>query len=181
MNLNSALNFFGHGVPRAGSPDKAPIVASMLVGFVGSLCCGGGVVFGAIGLGAAYSALGMARFIPEALATGAILITLLNWLYYAQKAKVALMTDISCDCKSLRRTALWSAFFGLAMMSASFVILEWLNHSVVRAGHSARGFDLAGTVISGVPDIHLLYLALTFLALPIVAILPFPSSAKARS
>jgi hypothetical protein len=49
-------------------------MVSLLLGFVGSLCCGGGLVFGAIGLGAFYSALGLARYIPEALAGGAILI-----------------------------------------------------------------------------------------------------------
>jgi len=75
--------------------------------------------------------------------------------------------------------ALWNDSFGLAMMAVSFVILEWLNHSVVRAGHSTHGSEFAGAVIPGVPDIHLLYLAMTFLTLPILGILPFPSQAKA--
>ena len=180
MSLNSALNFFGYGQSGPGStvPDNTPIVASVLVGFVGSLCCGGGLVFGAIGLGAAYGALGMARFIPEALATGAMVIALLNWLYYSQKAKVALAANADCDCRSLHRTALWSAFAGLAMMAVSFVILEWLNHSVVRGGHSTHGSEFSGALIAGVPDVHLLYLAMTFLTLPILVMLPFPSPKK---
>ena len=183
MSWGHALRSFTHNLSgnRNTIPDKRPVIASLMVGFVGSLCCGGGLVFGAIGLGAAYSALGMARFIPEALATGAVSIMLLNWLYYSRKARVALSRGAACDCGSLRRTALWSAFLGLAMMAMSFVTLEWLNHSVVRAGHSARSFELAGTVISGVADMHLLYLALTFLALPILAMLPFPARSSAKS
>src|SRR5258708_7472912 len=62
--------------------DKLPLGGSLSVGRVASLCCGGGLLFGAVGLGAFYSALGVARYIPEALASGAILIALVNWLYY---------------------------------------------------------------------------------------------------
>jgi hypothetical protein len=179
MSLNSTLNFFGHGMAGGRSvSDKTPIIASMFVGFVGSLCCGGGLVFGAIGLGAAYSALGVARFIPQALAAGAIVIALLNWLYYARKAEVALSTGVNCDFKSLRRTALASAFLALAMMAVSFLILEWLNHSVVRGGHSAHSPEFSVALIPGVPDIHLFYITLTFLVLPILAMLPIPLHIK---
>ena len=182
MSQNRTLNLFGYALAGGRSvADKTPLIASLLVGFVGSLCCGGGLVFGAIGLGAAYSALGMARFIPEALAAGAIVIALLNWLYYASKAEAALRTGVGCDSKSLRRMALGSAFLGLAMMAVSFVILEWLNHSVVRGGHGAHGSEFRGALIPGVPDIHLLYLALTFLALPILAMLPIPLSTGERT
>src|SRR5258708_21356488 len=61
---------------RAGSPDKVPLLGGLGFGFVASLCCGGGLIFGAIGLGAAYSSLHVARYIPEPLAAG----TPLLWL-----------------------------------------------------------------------------------------------------
>src|SRR5712692_10926744 len=67
-------------------PDMRPIGGSLLVGLVAALCCGGSLVFGAIGLGAFYSALQLGRHIPEALATAAVLIGLLNWFYYHTKA-----------------------------------------------------------------------------------------------
>ena len=180
MNLNTATNFFGHAAPRAriDVPDRTPLFGSLLVGFVRSLCCGGTLVFGAIGLGAVYGALGIARYIPEALATGAILITLLNWLYYRNKAARMLAADGECDCGSLRRTALWGGFFGLVMMAGSFVFLEWLNHSVVHAAHFMHSPEYAAAVIPGVPNSHLGYVAMTFLALPVLAILPLPAKAR---
>ncbi len=160
---------------RAGSPDKVPLLGGLGFGFVASLCCGGGLIFGAIGLGAAYSALHVARYIPEALAAGTLLIGFLNWLYYRRKAGAMLAHGGGCDCGALRRTMLWSAFLGLAMMSCSFVFLEWLNHGVVHAAHFMANPAYADAAIPGVPNSHLAYLAATFLALPALAVLPLPA------
>jgi hypothetical protein len=59
-------------------PDSMPLGGGLAVGLVASLCCGGGLIFGTIGLGAFYSALGVSQYIPHALAAGAILIALTN-------------------------------------------------------------------------------------------------------
>src|SRR5258708_197564 len=86
---------------RAGSPDKVPLLGGLGFGFVASLCCGGGLIFGAIGLGAAYSALHVARYIPEALAAGTLLIGFLNWLYYRRKAVAASPAVGASRCRPL--------------------------------------------------------------------------------
>ena len=160
-------------------PDKAPVIGGLFLGFIGSLCCGGGLVFGAIGLGAFYSALEIAHYIPEALAGSALLIMLLNWLYYRHKAASVLAGGAECDCSSLRRTALWSTFIGLAMMAVAFVFLEWLNHGIIHAAHFMHDPSYATAMIPGVPNVHLGYVALTFLALPVLAMLPLPQKSRA--
>lgn len=162
---------------QARALDKTPILGSLLMGFVASLCCGGGLIFGAMGLGAAYSALQISRFIPQALAGGAVLIALINWLYYRRKA-ATLAASTDCDCRGLRRAAVLSGLLGLAMMAGSFVFLEWLNHGVVRAGHFMHNPEYAAALIPGVPNSHLAYVAMTFLALPILAILPLRARAR---
>ena len=178
--MNSGINSLSGPVTRAAAsaPDKSPVIGGLFLGFVGSLCCGGGLVFGAIGLGAFYSALGIARYIPEALAGSAILILLLNWLYYRRKAALALAGGADCDCSSLRRSALWSTFIGLTMMAGAFVFLEWLNHGVVHAVHFMHDPSFATAMIPGVPNAHLGYVALTFLALPALAMLPFSQKSQ---
>jgi hypothetical protein len=165
----------------SNSPDKAPFLGGLAVGFVGSLCCGGGLIFGAIGLGAAYSALGVARYIPEALAAATILIALLNWLYYRRKAQRMRAGDPGCNCSRVRQTMLWSAFAGLAMMAGSFVLLEWLNHGVVHAAHFMHSPEFATALIPGVPNSHLGYIAATFLVLPLLAMLPLADERRAAT
>ena len=49
-----------------------PIAGSVVVGLLASLCCGGSLIFTSIGLGVFYSTLGLSRFVPEALAAGAL-------------------------------------------------------------------------------------------------------------
>lgn len=158
--------------------DKSPIIGSLLLGFAGSLCCGGTLLFGSIGLGALWGTLGMWRYIPEALATGTVLITLLNWLYYRRKA--ARRLTAGCEGESLRSAALISGFLGLTMMAASFIFLEWLNHGVLHPRPLSHAPDMAGAVIAGVRNSHLWYVAATFLALPVLAVLPLPQKTKAR-
>jgi hypothetical protein len=154
--------------------DKTPIFGGLLLGLAASLSCGGILLFAAIGLGAFYSSLELSHYIPQALASGAILITLLNWLYYRRKAAKMLAANGAYDRGNLRRTVLLSGLVGLVKMSVSFVFLEWLTHGVVYAAHFMNNPEYTGAMIPGVPDSHLGYLALTFLALPVLAILPLP-------
>lgn len=163
-------------------PDSMPLGGGLAVGLVASLCCGGGLIFGAIGLGAFYSALGVSQYIPHALAGGAILIALTNWLYYRNKAVRRLAGQTHCDCADLRREMLLSGLLGLIMMAMSFVFLEWLNHALVNAGHFMAHHRYSGAVIPGVPNAHLAYLAATLLVLPLLAILPLlPKSREVKS
>jgi hypothetical protein len=62
------------------------------------------------------------------------------------------------------------------MMAGAFIVLEWLNHGVVHARHFMHDSVYATALIPGVPNTHLGYVALTFLALPVLAILPFPQN-----
>ena len=73
---------------------------------------------------------------------------------------------------------LWSTFFGLAMMACSFVLLEWLNHGVVHVSRFMENSKFATAMIPGVPNVHLGYVAATFLALPLLAILPLGRAKK---
>src|SRR5947207_15445067 len=63
-----------------------PITASVVAGLLASLCCGGSLIFASVGLGAVYSALGLSRYTPPALAAGAILILAINYLFYRHAA-----------------------------------------------------------------------------------------------
>ena len=163
------------GGSRFMSFDKLPVGGSLGVGLIASLCCGGGLLFGAVGLGAFYGALGVARYIPEALASGAMLIALVNWLYYRRRAMRAVANSTDRNCAAFRRSMLLSAFLGLLMMAGSFTLLEWLNHAVVNAHHS---HEYAGALIPGVPNIHLAYLAAAVLGLPVLAGRPFPQQPR---
>ncbi len=160
---------------RVPVPDSMPLGGGLAVGLVASLCCGGGLLFGAIGLGALYSALGVSRYIPQALTGGAILIGLLNWLYYRRKAARLLLAGTADSNRgALRRAMLLSAFLGLVMMAVSFVFLEWFNHAVVIAARFMSHNQYGGAIIPGIPNSHLVYLAMTLLVLPALAILPLP-------
>ncbi len=161
-------------------PDMRPIGGSLLVGLVAALCCGGSLVFGAVGLGAFYSALQLGRHIPEALATAAVLIGLLNWFYYRRKA-ARIDTADTHGTGELRRTMLLSTLVGLVMMTLSFVFLEWLNHGVVNASHFMTRPEYAGAVIPGVPNVHLGYVAMTFLVLAVLYFMPLAPKVRRAS
>jgi len=181
QSIQSGISGLDRPVSSPSSPDKPPILGGLAVGFIGSLCCGGGLIFGAIGFGAAYSALGVARYIPEALTIATILIALLNWLYYRRKARLMRAGDAGCHCRRVRQKMLWSAGAGLAMMAGSFVLLEWLNHGVIHAAHFMHSPEFAAALIPGVPNSHLAYIAATFLVLPLLAILPLADEDKAAT
>ena len=159
-------------------PDKTPMGGSLLVGFLASLCCGGTLVFGAIGLGGLYGALPMSRYIPEALAIGGILIALINWSYYNRKASKIPVSNALHHVEELRRTMVLSTFLGLAMMAVGFTFMEWLNHAVVNADRFMTRPRFSDAIIPGVPNLHLLYVSMTFVVLPVVYFLPLARKMK---
>lgn len=116
--------------------DKTPIVAGILLGFLASLCCGGSMIFVAIGLGVFYSSLQLSHYIPEALATGAILITLLNWLYYRHKAARMLTATGGYDRGSMRRAILVSGLIRVGENVCDF----YLPRMAQSWRHSRRSF-----------------------------------------
>jgi len=123
------------------------IAGSVVVGLFASLCCGGSLIFASIGLGVFYSTLGLSRFIPQALAAGAVSIGAINYV---------------------------STAIGLAVMAGSFVFMEWLNHAVVHGDRFLARPEYSQALIKGVPNITLLYVCATFLALALLWALPFP-------
>ena len=146
-----------------------PIAGSVIVGLFASLCCGGSLIFASIGLGVLYSTLGLSRFIPQALAAGAVSIVAINYVYYRQMAKKGTARPVALQQKMFISTAI-----GLAVMAGSFVFMEWLNHAVVHGDRFLARPEYSQALIKGVPNITLLYVCATFFALALLWALPFP-------
>jgi hypothetical protein len=160
----------------AATVQPQPVTASVGVGLVASLCCGGSLLFGSIGLGALYGTLGLWRYIPQFLAAGTLAIVAINWLYYRRQAQRA---DLACNCADLRRAMYVSAFVGLAIMVGSFLLLEWLNHAVVNSARFMSRPEYGQALIPGIPNQNLLYALLSFLGLGLLGVLPFPNRGAA--
>jgi hypothetical protein len=77
--------------------DSRPLVGSVGTGLIASLCCGGSLMFASIGLGAIDGALGLSRYIPQALAAGALCIVVINALSYRSAAKRAHQSVYTLD------------------------------------------------------------------------------------
>jgi hypothetical protein len=150
-------------------PNPRPLAGSFITGVIASLCCGGSLIFASIGLGAFYSALGLSRFIPQALAAGAISIVAINYLFYRHAAKQASGRSDALRAKMFIGTAI-----GLVMMAGTFILLEWLNHGIVHADRFLARPELSQALIKGVPNIELAYVGATFFALLVLWALPFP-------
>jgi hypothetical protein len=146
-----------------------PIAGGVVVGLFASLCCGGSLIFASIGLGVFYSTLGFSRFIPQALALGAVSIVAINYLYYRHMAKERSAVPVALQQKMFISTAI-----GLAVMAGSFVFMEWLNHAVVHGDRFLARPEYSQALIKGVPNITLLYVCATFFALAALWALPFP-------
>jgi len=159
------------GLTTLAYSDPKPLAGSFITGLIASLCCGGSLIFASIGLGAVYSALGMWRFVPQALAAGAITIVAINYLFYRRAAKRA-----SSDANVRRAKTFISAAIGLVMMAGTFILLEWLNHAVVHADRFLARPEFNQALIKGVPNVELLYVGATFFALALLWALPFPGT-----
>jgi hypothetical protein len=146
-----------------------PMAGSVIVGLFASLCCGGSLIFASIGLGAFYSTLGLSRFIPQALAAGALSVAAINYLYYRQMVKKESAKPVALQHKMFISTAI-----GLAVMAGSFIFMEWLNHAVVHGDRFLARAEYCQAFIKGVPNITLLYVCATFFALALLWALPFP-------
>lgn len=154
-------------------PLAKPLSGSGIAGLIASLCCGGSLIFASMGLGAFYSTLGLARYIPQALAAGALSIISINYFYYRGVAKRAFSAG-GVNPAHVRRTMFISAAAGLVVMSGSFVFLEWLNHAVVNAHRFLAHSQYGRALIPGVPNIRLIYALASFAALALLWALPFP-------
>ena len=156
--------------------DPKPLAGSFITGFIASLCCGGSLIFASIGLGAFYSALGLWRFVPQALAAGAITIVAINYFFYRRAAQQA-----SGSSNALRGKMFVSTAIGLVVMAGTFIFLEWLNHAVVHADRFLARPEFSEALIKGVPNVELFYVGATFLALAVLWALPFPRRVSATA
>ncbi len=155
------------------------VAASIGAGLVASVCCGGSLVFVPLGLGAAYSALGLSRYIPQALAAGALAIAAINYGFYAHRARCADCAG-SLERLDLRWRLMRSSAAGLVALVSSFVFLEWLNHAVVNGHRFLTHHAFRAALITGVPNDHLAYALATFAVLGALWALPFPQQAPER-
>ena len=146
------------------------IAGSVVVRLLASLCCGGSLIFTSIGLGVFYSTLGLSRFIPQALVAGALSIVAINYLYYRHMVK----KRGSAGPAALQQKMFISTAIGLAVMAGSFVFMKWLNHAIVHGNRFLARPQYSQALIKGVPNMTLLYVCATFLALAILWALPFP-------
>jgi hypothetical protein len=164
-------------VTNAGQARVA--AASIGAGLIASICCGGSLVFVPLGLGAAYSALGLSRYIPQALAAGALAIAAINYGFYAHRARCTDCAD-GPKHRDLRQRMMWNAAAGLVVMVSSFVFLEWLNHAVVNGHRFLTHHVFRAALIPGVSNDHLAYALATFAVLGALWTLPFPQQAPGR-
>ena len=155
------------------------VAASIGAGLIASVCCGGSLVFVPLGLGAAYLALGLSRYIPQALAAGALAIATINYGFYAHRAPCADCAG-SLERLDLRRRMMRSFAAGLVVMVSSFVFLEWLNHAVVNGHRFLTHHAFRVALITGVPNDHLAYALATFAVRGALWALPFPQQAPER-
>ncbi len=135
---------------------RARLVGSnVITALIASLCCGGSLLFASIGLGGFFSALGLSRYVPQALAAGALSIAAVNYFAHRHLAACGACRGDG-DLITLRRGMFGSAAFGVAVMAVSFVLLEWLNHAVVHPQRFLIHARYGAALIPGVPNSSLL-------------------------
>jgi fucose permease len=153
-------------------PNPIPLAGSFMAGLIASLCCGGSLIFASIGLGAFYSGLGLFRYVPQALAAGALSILAINYLSYRRAAKRA-----SHGATVVRVKMFVSTTIGLIVMAGTFTLLEWLNHAVIHGDRFLARPEFSEALIKGVPNVELLYVFATFFTIAVLWALPFPRGA----
>ncbi len=147
--------------------------SNVITALIASLCCGGSLLFASIGLGGFFSALGLARYVPQALAAGALSIAAVNYFVHRHLAACGACRGDG-DLIKLRRGMFGSAAFGVAVMAVSFVLLEWLNHAVIHPQRFLTHARYGAALIPGVPNSSLLYAVASLLVLALLWALPFP-------
>jgi hypothetical protein len=149
-----------------------PLISSAAAGLIASVCCGGSLVFASAGLGASYGALGLSRYVPQALAAGALCIVMINYFFYRRAGERSRRARAG-DILDLRKAMFSSAALGLAAMATNFVFLEWLNHAVANPYFLSRP-EYGQALIPGVPNVRFLYTLASFWALALLWALPWP-------
>ncbi len=153
---------------------RAGLVGSnVITALIASLCCGGSLLFASIGLGGFFSALGLSRYVPQALAAGALSIAAVNYFVHRHLGTCAARPG-DVDLIKLRRGMFGNAAFGVAIMAVTFVLLEWLNHAVVHPQRFLIHARYGAALIPGMPNSSLLYAVASFLGLALLWALPFP-------
>lgn len=153
---------------------RARLIGSNVVtALIASLCCGGSLLFASVGLGSFFSALGLSRYVPQALAAGALSIAAINYFVYRHLATCGECAS-DRDLLKLRQGMFGSASFGVAVMAVSFVVLEWLNHAVVHPERFLIHARYGAALIPGVPNSSLLYAVASFSVLALLWAVPFP-------
>lgn len=152
--------------------EMKPLGGGIVTGLAASLCCGGSLIFGSIGLGAFFSTLGLWRYIPQILGIGALSIAAVNYVFYRRAARCR-----ATGQSPLRRHMLISAVIGFVAMAVGFVFLEWFNHAVMHPHQFLTRTEYGSALIPGVPNARLLYVvAATIIGVGLLWGLPFPSS-----
>jgi hypothetical protein len=153
---------------------RARLIGSNVVtGLIASLCCGGSLLFASIGVGSFFSTLGLSRYVPQALAAGALSIAAINYFVHRHLATCGECAS-DRDLLKLRRGMFGGAAFGVSVMAVSFVVLEWLNHAVVHAQRFLTHARYGAGLIPGVPNSSLLYAVASFSVLALLWAMPFP-------
>ena len=148
---------------------RTTLAVLFVAGLIASLCCGGSLIFASIGLGAFYSSLGLFRYVPQALAAGALSIVAINYFSYRHAARQA-----SHRSAALREKMFVSTAAGLVVMAGAFIFLEWLNHAVIHGDRFLVRPEFGQAFIRGVPNVELLYVCAIFFAAAVLWALPFP-------
>ena len=75
---------------------------NVITALIASLCGGGSLLFASIGLGGFFSALGLSRYVPQALAAGALSVAALNYFVHRHLATCG-ACESDADLVKLRR------------------------------------------------------------------------------
>ncbi len=158
---------------------RVPIGSSVGVGLLVSLCCGGSLVFTSVGLGAFYGGLGLANYVPQVFAIGALSIVALNYVLFRRAASPFAAT-LGGDLGRMRRRMLLGASVGFVVTAVSFIATEWYSHNVAHP-EMLKVPGYGDALLSGVPNFRFLFIGESFAALALLWALPFPRTVSPLS